>query len=307
MKVPIKMVKFKLVFLWLRYNFTLRLLSALPYILAYEGVKILGIYDSLVKAKARKEFIEGITIAFPDMATKELRYHWYLHSMMLAREQLDIYFYPRMSHSNFDSTFKLKGLGLLQEAQRQGQGVVLAMCHYGRPLMLSTCLGRTGLKISFLTQTIDERNQYLNSVERNYLSWKMKRTIDASGGRYIMLDDSMRPLYNGLMAGEMFIVMFDLHELKPAKRLVAPFFNGELSIPRGIERLANRTGAKIVYGVARDREYKIEVDLCELPPDPREALMAAVGKLEKDVKENPWQWWQWRIFNQIWSFSKKGE
>jgi len=299
------MIRCKLICQWLRYNVLLRLLSFLPRFLAYQAVKIIGLYDSLVHTKKRSLYLQGIAKAFPALSSSELDHCWKMHCKMMAREQLDVFFLPKISSSNCERIFNFKCSSVLQEAQKDSQGVILAMGHYGRPIMLSTCLGLSGFKIGMLTQTIDERNSHLDSVERAYLAEKMENTIGASGGRWLMIGDSRRALYKALMDGETIIMMFDLYEPNSANRLAAPFLNGELAIPYGIERIASKAGARIVYGVARDKGPGVEVELCRLPDDPQDALLAAVKELEKDVTTAPWQWWQWLILGRVWTSPRR--
>ena len=299
------MIKFKLICRWLRYNVVLRLLSFLPSPIAYQAVRMIGLFDSFVNGKDRLAYVQGLANAFPALSSAELDNCWQAHRVMMAREQLDVLFIPKISSLNCERLITLHGLEVLQEAQQEGRGVVLAMGHYGRPIMLSTQLAVYGSKIGMLSQTIDERNPHLNPVERSYLARKMKIVTEAAGGRWLMLDDSMRPLYEGVKSGETIILMFDLHEPKPTNRLEVPFCNGVMGLPRGIERVAAATGARVVYGVAKDDGRKVVVELRKLPQDPHQALVAAVKELEKDVKTAPWQWWQWPLFDHAWSSSLK--
>ncbi len=152
-----------------------------------------------------------------------------------------------------------------------------------------------------VTQIIDERNPGLNSVERGYLAFKMKQTTDASKGRWIMLGDSIRPLYSGLKAGETIIILFDLHENRQKNILEVPFLGGKLTLPRGIERISRKTGARVIYGAASDAGRKVTVNLRSLPADPSEVLLSAVAELEKDITNCPSQWWQWGLIDHIWT------
>ncbi len=299
------MIKFKMVLRWLRYNIVIRLLSFLPFPFAFQVVRIVGFIDSFVNAKDRIIYRQGIAKAFPALSSAELDSYWQKHCVMMAREQLDVFFLPRLSTVNHEQFIELQGFDVLQEAKREGKGIIMAMGHYGRPIMLCASLGASGSKTGMLTQTIDERNPHLNSVERSYLAKKMKNVVAASGGRWVMLDDSLRSMYAGLKTGETITILFDLHEPNPTNRLEAPFCGGTLGLPCGIVRIAERTGARIVYGVARDIGRRVGVELRSLPENPHEAFVAAVKELEKDVKAAPWQWWQWRMIDHIWTPPQK--
>ncbi len=215
------------------------------------------------------------------------------------------FFYPKYPNQIVSVLLTCRDWTCSWRPQQEGKGVVLAMGHYGRPIMLSTQLGVLGCKIGMLTQTIDERNPNLNAVERSYLARKMRIVMDAAGGRWLMLDDSMRLLYSGLKSGETIIMMYDLHEANPSSMLELPFCGGTMRLPRGVERVAERTGARVIYGIARDKGRRVEAELRKLPQNPQQALIAAVKELEKDVQAAPWQWWQWPLYDHAWAPPQK--
>lgn len=293
-------MKRKLLLRWIRYHVLFRSLAFLPALAGYRIARTTGYFDSLLAVDSCLAYQHGLGKIFPHLSKKELGKLWQVHCEMMAREILDIFRLLKITSANCERIMDQQGLSVLTEAQHDGQGVILAMGHYGRPTMLSTSLGLAGEKVGMLTQTIDERNPALSSVERGYLAFKMQNTTRTAGGRWVMLGDSLRSLYSGLNAGEIIIILFDLHEANSSKILQVPFLGGKLQLPRGIERIAIKTGARIVYGVSKDKGRRVSVELRALPKDPHEALLAAVAELEKDVAEAPWQWWQWGMLDHIW-------
>lgn len=293
----------KLFYRWIRYQLLFRPLAFLPAIIAYRIARFIGYVDSRINSTAAKAYFDGLSKAQPHLSATQRGCFWQGHCEMMAREILDIFRLSKISSDNCQQIIDIQGLDVLQQARQGARGVILAMGHFGRPTMLSTGLGVNGHKIGMVTQIIDERNPNLNSVERGYLAFKMKQTVAASQGRWIMLGGSMRSLYDGLKSGEVIILLFDLYEGRQKNVEQTAFLGGQLTLPRGIERVAKKTGAKIIYGVARDAGRRVEVELRGLPEEPHEALLAAVKELEKDVSKTPWQWWQWGMIDHIWDHS----
>ncbi len=293
-------MKVKLFFRWIRYNVLFRSMAFLPAVIAYPIAKIIGYFDSRINADGRRVYQQGLGRAFPDLSTKECDNYWQKYCEMMSREILDTFLLSKITAENCHQTIDIQGLDVLSQAQQGGRGVILAMAHFGRPTMLSTGLGVSGQKVGMVTQIIDERNPVLSSVERVYLAFKMKQTIHASRGRWIVLGGSMRSLYSGLKAGETIIILFDLYEARQKNVLESPFLGGKLALPRGIERISRKTGAKIIYGTAKDKGRQVVVKLRSLSEDPRGALSMAVAELEKDIIDAPWQWWQWGMLNSTW-------
>lgn len=285
---------------WLRYFVAFRGLSLLPERIAYWFASRLGDWDSRQENDWAAAFSRGLRLAFPLQTESFIAGSVQAHFRMMAREVLDVFYLPRRRVAHLGSVFFPSGFEILKRPEMDGRGTIIAMAHYGRPIMLSTALGLSGYRIGMLSQAVDERNTALNQVEQRYLQYKMRHTVAQAGGSWITTMGSMRRLYEALNRGETIIIMLDVFEPDPAKRFQAPFLGGILEIPTGIIRVAKKTGARLVYGVARELGRTVAPELRPLPDDPEAALAVAVRELEKDVLEAPWQWWQWRQFEHVW-------
>jgi len=291
----------KLITKWLRYHALFWFLAKLPLGLSYRVASWIGKHDYANNEAVRAAFQNGLARVFADLSPARLSQFTRFHFEMMAREILDIFRLPRISSANAVRLIEVQGLEVLREAKQKGRGVILVMGHYGRPTMLSTGLGLAGEDVGMLTQIIDERNPHLDVVDRGYLKLKMRHTLAAARGRWVMAGGNIRPLYEGLNAGETIIILLDLFEPNPRKRFQAPFLGGTLGVPRGIERIATRTGAQLVYGVAKEDGWKVKVELRPLPTEPQQGLHAAIAELEKDILATPWQWWQWNVLEHLWA------
>lgn len=295
---------------WLRYYGVFTPLARLPFPWAYRSAGLIGRYDRWRNANARLAIAMGLKKGFPQEAANPQTLNRWLAGYfgMMARETMDVFCMPRLNRDNVDRVARLRpeSLDVLHAARRGGRGVILVMCHFSRLNMLLLSLALAGERLGMITMAVDERNPDLDPVDRVYLNTKIGTLLKFLGGRWVCLGDSMRGVYAGLRSGETMVILLDAHTpgLEERNKLRLPFLGGTLEIPRGIERLAEKTGAALVYGVARERGWGIDAELRPLPDPPDQGLRQAVAELERDVNETPWQWWQWCVLDYLWSPTK---
>ena len=294
---------------WLRYYALFRPLALLPAPSAYRAAAAIGRREGLHSLAMRQTVAAGMRQLFPAADEKEMERWLDNHFAMLARETLDVFVMPRLTPANSRPLLRLApgALTLLQDAKADGRGLIIAMSHYGRVNMLLLALGLAGQRLGMLTMVTDRRNPHLDPVERRYLQRKIHTLLGFIKGRWVTLGEDMRVLYRALEQGETMVLLLDsFTPERSQKKLAAPFFGGHLSVTRGIARLAERTGARVVYGVAQEHCWQVEAVLRPLPEQPEAALVMAVQELERDVRATPWQWWHWNILGAVWSPAQAG-
>lgn len=241
----------------------------------------------------------GLAMGFPAASGDELDQWTRAHFAMLARETLDVYALPKLSRETDFPWGTLDAAELLNDHSVQGK--IIVMAHMGRPILLSTALGLAGLNIGMLSQVVDERNPNLDEPTRAFLQHKMNHVVRLSGGRWITTADNLRMIYEALHQGESIIIMLDLVESDARRRVSFPFLGGNLHLPPGILRIAQRVGARLYYGRALDDGIGASCSVVALPQEPAVAMRTATQLLEEDVMHAPWQWWQWNNFQLMWS------
>lgn len=290
----------KLLGQWLRYNGFYRQLAKMPLQLSYKLAEIAGDYDFYRRNESHLLYEKGLSQAFP-MSSEAERSQWCRrHCEMMSREILDIFKLPGMTFGNSEKRIEISGIDYLSAPAGRSSGTLLVMGHYGRPQMMAIGLGLHGQRIGMLTQPIDETNTHLSVVERKYLSFKTQQTLRISKGRWVRAGENIRSLYKALESGETMAFLFDLYEPNVQKRFRAAFFDGELCVAGGLVRIAEKTRARLLYGVVKDNASGVKIEIRPLPEDPHSAMQSAVKELEKDVLTAPWQWWQWNIWEHIW-------
>jgi len=291
--------------LWLRYYALFGNIARLPLPLAYRIASRIGRYDYQHQAVARDYIQAGMQAILPPQSADPQRFERYTQQYfsLLGREILDTFVMARLNPKR-QSLLRLApgSLEVLHAARSGGRGVIIAMSHYSRVNMLLLALALAGERLGMVTMVTDERNRDLDPISRRYLQFKIGTLMRFIQGRWITLGDDMRALYQALAQGETMVLLLDAHTPeRTQKKLQAPFFDGSLAVTRGIARLAEKTGAGIVYGVPYEQDWRIEAVLRPLPDDPYQALQAAVGELQRDVAQTPWAWWNWNIWQAIWT------
>ncbi len=286
----------------LRYHALFRPLAALPAALAYRAAAAIGSLDKALNASQAKRVADGLTKVFPRLADnpRHLEHLVQRHFQMLARETLDVFRMPRIGQQDGIELMRLTDIAPLAQAEAEGKGTILIMSHYSRLNMLLLRVALAGHPLGMLTVDISERNPALSPVDRRFLQRKVGNLLSHIGGRWVTLGDDMRGLYKGLKQGETIVMLMDAYNPQFQLNRSYPFLGGRLRLADGIERIAARTGARLLYGSVHEQGWRLNVELTRLPDDPAEAMGAAVALLENKVREMPWQWWQWGIIDRLW-------
>lgn len=290
-----------------RLRFVYPLLARLPLGLAYGCADALGRRDARHNRDLRVALGNGFDQALPDLTTEAREQLVLEQAVMLSREVMDAWLLPRLDARALARRVMIDGLDALADAQAEGKGVLLIMAHYSRLILLLAALGARGFVMGMLTMRIDEANPELLPSERRYLSRKVAALRALIGGGWVSLGDPMRPLYEGLRRGEIWIVLLDAYNPAFGRQTEYPFLGGLLTLPAGIDRIMAKTGARAVFASARERGLQcLNGRLVRLPDDPDRVIPAAVAELEADVRAAPAQWWQWNILDYLWC-RRRGE
>jgi lauroyl/myristoyl acyltransferase len=176
----------------------------------------------------------------------------------------------------------------------------MIISHFGRFFMLGPGLKFAGLEFGMLTTMADERHPSYDTIDRWYVSTKLYNTQLFSRGTWITTGDDIRRVYRCLQGGEIMLIALDGNETNNPARMEYPFCKGTLSLPGGIVRIAEKTGAKMVYASTIDNGVGVTITLSALPDTPQEAMQAAVALLEQDMCNGPWHWWQLAVSEAFW-------
>jgi len=280
-----------------------RIISMMPIPLAYRLAGMIGNLDHFFHTAYLQATRNGLVYLRTGkfrLSDREIEDFTRRHARMMAREVVDSWMVSGRNMNVLGRISSLSGAGLVRQKLDQGKGLLILVCHYSRLNMVACTLGREGISTSIITQCVDRRNRYLDWVDRYYLSGKLERYQQVTKGTLVTLEDNLRPVYKALFNNEPVILLMDAFHPKFIRFNEYPFLGGKIRLPAGALRLAEKTGAPMVYGVARENGWKIEVDVKSLPGSFEEAHREAALKLEQDVLARPWEWWQWCNIRDVW-------
>lgn len=234
------------------------------------------------------------------LSLKDTQYIGQRSFEMMARECCDIYC---LSHRGVDyvkEVVSFTNLDTFRSFYSQPGGKLLILFHFDRLTLISSGLGQMGFPHSMITQPIDHSNPELSEHERVYLRKKVDLIQQMAGGGWFVVGQDTRAILRALKDGQTLILLPDVRPNPQAKGLAKlPFLGQTLTIPDGAIRLAELTGAKMIYAVAKSQARRCEVSFRLLPDRPDAALAGAVQALSSDILQDPHRWWFWIIFDYL--------
>lgn len=256
--------------------------------------------DAVSVRHATEQFLqERFRQVFPQ-ATQVQHLQWaQAHMRMLAQEMLDACALQRIGMPGGPSVH-LSGWQHVEELQRRNQGFILVLNHFDRLLTAPIALARRGLVLHNMTMPV-LNNPELGVAQRDFLINKIGTYSKITGGQWRTSDEGLRPVHEGLRSGQAWVILADAWRPEFGRLRSHKFLAGQLSLPTGIERLAQSTGAALLHATTySDAPDRLRVHVEALPQNPREAIDLVICQLEADVKERPWAWWHWGLWDQMW-------
>lgn len=243
---------------------------------------------------------------FPE-STQAQRVQWAAaHMDMLALEMMDGIALPRLGGAH-GPTIDLTGWEHVQELVDRQKGFIIVLSHFDRLMTSLVAFARKGLKMNALTMPVLD-NPDLTPVQRRFLTRKIDNLVGVIQGQYRSTNESLRAVHDGLLAGEVWIILADVWRPEFGRLRKHPFLGGEISLPTGIERLAKSTGVPLVHAISYTQGVDhLKVDVDRLPQEPKAAVDAVIQRLERDVRERPWAWWQWGVWDNMWQRTDREE
>lgn len=274
--------------------FMSRIPTTLPWLIAG------GVGVRKKQGKQLVQWLAGIfSTAFPQ-ATHSEHVEWaHAYFFMLAQEKMDAMAFHRLGRLGGPS-LDVCGIEHVKELVGAGRGFILVLNHFDRLLAAPVALARHGIKTNVLTMPVLD-NPDLESSQRNFLLKKIARYVGETGGKWHTTADGMRLVHESLRRGEGWVILADAWRPEFGRLREHRFLGGVLSLPTGIERLAQSTGASLLHAATYTKApNRLQVIVEPLPEDPKQAIDAVIRRLDDDVQERPWAWWHWGLWDQMW-------
>ncbi|MCK9516168.1 MAG: hypothetical protein WCZ18_07305 [Ottowia sp.] len=221
------------------------------------------------------------------------------HLAMLAHELTDAFALDRIGAAGGPQV-ALQGWAHVQALRESGSGFILVLNHFDRLLVAPVALARRGLRLNNLTMPVLE-NTDLSDADRRFLLRKIRLFTDVTGGQWRTTRQSLRPVIQGLRAGEAWIVLADAWRPEFGRLREHRFLDGSLRLPTGVERLAQAAGVPMLQATTySDRADQLRVEVLPLPDNGPKAVDQVISTLDRDVRARPWAWWHWGLLEQMW-------
>lgn len=243
---------------------------------------------------------------FPQ-ATQEQHRQWAAaHMDLVALEMMDAVALDRLGAPG-GPALELAGWEHVQRLVDAGRGFIIVLNHFDRLMASLAALARQGVRMNAMTMPVLDHPD-LSAVQRRFLTRKMGLLAHVMGGRCYSATDSLREVHESLCAGQNWVILADVWRPGLGKLRAHPFLGGSISLPTGIERLARAARAPLIHAAAHTQGAdRLSVVVDPLPEEPRAAMDAVVQRLNHDVQQRPWAWWQWGLWDLMWSPSAEGE
>lgn len=289
-----------------RFKWAFPMLGRIPSTLPWHIAPKLG-RDPMRTRQATERFLqERFRSVFPDRLEAEYRQWAFAHLDMLAQEQLDSVALHRLG-ARGGPQIQLAGWEHVECLLSRGQGFILVLNHYDRLLTAPIALALRGLTLHTMTMPIAD-NLELGAAHRDFLMRKISAYTQITRGQWRTSNQGLRPVHEGLRSGQAWVILADAWRPEFGRMRSHAFLGGQLSLPTGIERLAQSTGAALLHGMTRSvAPDQLEVVIEALPEEPEVALNRVVRRLAEDVAARPWAWWQWGLWDQMWRPTSQGD
>lgn len=232
---------------------------------------------------------------FPDSTDTERSGWAQAHLRMLAQEMVDALAFQRLGSFGGPS-IEMTGMEHAEALVRKGQGFILVLNHYDRLLTAPVALARHGIALNVLTMPVLD-NPELSPSLRRFLLRKIQTFTDTTRGQWRTTSQGLRPVHESLRAGQAWVILADAWRPEFGRLRAHPFLGGELHLPTGIERLAQSTGVPLLHAVTySDSPARLRVTVDRLVDEPEQAIDQIIQRLASDVKNRPWAWWHWGLW-----------
>jgi KDO2-lipid IV(A) lauroyltransferase len=189
--------------------------------------------------RLRQVGLFNLRLAFPDWPERRRRRVLFRTFRSFGRMLADFAYLPRLTRGNIERLIVYDGFEYYARAQAQGKGVLFLTAHFGNWELSSFAHSLYGNALNFAVRPMD--NPLLDALILRYRS--------LSGAKPIEKNDFARRALQALKQGEAVGLLMDTNML-PAEGIFVDFFGKPACTTTGPARLARKTGAALVLGLA---------------------------------------------------------
>jgi KDO2-lipid IV(A) lauroyltransferase len=247
----------------------------------------------------RQVAVDNVAIAFPDKSLVDREEIARASLKSMGRTIVEYTLFPFLKRENIDTHFDFQNTHHVEEALKQGKGVILLTLHLGNGDFAIAALSRMGWPMHLISKEFKSR--WLND-----LWFGMRRK---HGTRFISPEKSSFEILRALRRNEMVVFVLDQF-MGPPIGVRTKFFGKETGTAAGCALMADRTGAPVIpcytYRRSDGRAAAVFEEPIPYLDDSLRAQNIAVmtqrytDKIESIVRRYPEQWmWihrRWKEF-----------
>jgi KDO2-lipid IV(A) lauroyltransferase len=266
-----------------------RVLGLLPRWLACGVCELLAVGSYFIWPRLRQVGLFNLRLAFPEWSERRRRRVLFRTFRGFGRMLADFAHFPRLTRKNIEELIVYDGFEHYACARAQGKGVIFLTAHFGNWELSSFAHSLYGYPLNFTVRPMD--NPLLDALITRY------RCL--SGGCPVDKNDFARRALQALRRGESVGVLMDTNMLPP-EGIFVDFFGQPASTTSSPARLARKTGAALVLGLAlwdsKLGKYRLHFE--PVPwiegDDPEEEIILNTAHfnrlIEDQVRRYPDQW-----------------
>ncbi len=192
--------------------------------------------------------------------------------------------FPSIRRDNLERWIRCEGAGYVEDALRQGRGVLFATAHLGNWELSAFAWALFSEPMSVVARPLD--NPLIDRM--------VERRRTGSGNRVISKRESARLILKALMANQAVGILID-QNASPGAGVFVDFFGVPACAGTGFAKLAAHSGAAVIPGFALWSEEERRYILRFYPPleitgDAARDTHALQARLEAVIRAHPDQW-----------------
>ncbi|GAA4827348.1 lysophospholipid acyltransferase family protein [Algivirga pacifica] len=244
-----------------------------------------------IMSKERAKTIKHLTMAYgAEKSEEEIRQMAKNSWINIGKNAVDIIRYRTINNlEDYQKIVKVEGLEHLEQAYKEGNGVVGLTAHLGAFEMVGTFPFELGYPINIVGTAL--KDPRLNELLVG------NRTL--KGAKYIQRGQNTIKLIKALKNGEIVFLLID-QDTQKVQNVFVDFYGKKASTPVGATVLASRTGAAVIpMGIKRMKDDthlltikpKLElVDTGDTEADLVSNTQILSNSLEEFIRDAPEQW-----------------
>jgi lauroyl/myristoyl acyltransferase len=292
---------------WLDYHVLLRLCGLLPIPLAYAGARLRARYRHRVRHDARQAARRNMRELLPQLTEADLERNVREFFYSPCLDELETYFLPRLTLPKLERLMRIEGRQHLHTCLERGRGAILFSNHSGTAALFLVAAGLLGYKVNVIGRPLDEEDNPLHPVVRDYARPRVAWIEKHLGRRFVApAKGNSTALADCLRANEFVLTMLDVPPEIVRNKVTVKFFGRASLFPSGFARLAKETGCALVPCEKFYLHDWAHQQLTFGEPfyssgDINADVQTCVTLLEGMIRSHPSQWWVWDIAAMLWA------